>query len=67
MTNLLRIAILAALTAFAVSLFPAGQTAAAVTVIHCESSKDCPPGKRCKITHRPHHKKTGICVRASKP
>jgi hypothetical protein len=66
MINLLRIAILAALTAFAVSLFPAGQTAAA-PVIHCENSKDCPPGKRCKITHRPHHKDTGICVRASKP
>jgi len=61
MTNLLRIAILAALTASAVSLSPVEQTAAAAT--QCNFSKDCPPGFRCKITHRPHHKDTGICVR----
>ena len=68
MTHLLRIATLAALTTFAVSLYPAGQTAAAhVKPIQCGNSEDCPTGDRCKITHKPHHKETGICVRASKP
>ena len=63
MTNPLRIAVLAVLTAFVVASVPTGAIAAKKHQIFCENAKDCKKGDICWV--KPHHI-TGICIAVKK-
>jgi hypothetical protein len=66
MTNPLRFAVLALLTAFLIPSAPTGSAAATAAKKHhlfCENSKDCPESDFCRV--KPGHK-TGICVATKK-
>jgi hypothetical protein len=51
--------VLTALVALAILPFSVTASSAAVPVLHCSDSSDCPKGRFCKIGP---HKNTGICV-----
>jgi hypothetical protein len=60
-TNPLRLVLFAALTSFAISLFPTVGSAIAPTK-KCATSNDCQPGAQCRHGGQGHNAKMGVCV-----